>query len=144
MSGSLAHSPARIIRQLLVDLGYATDSGDWIGYYTHMPDVPDSAICVYHTEGKEGGRTVSDGERQEMYGIQIRIRTLDPEGIKAEQIKIGLDQDVYRDTVVIETATYLVQAITRMGNVLPLGPENPTSRRRLFTINATVSLNQVS
>lgn len=144
MSGSLRHPPARIIQQLLVDLGLGVDNpdGTWPIFVNHMPDSPDNAIAVYDTDGKQFGRNSNEGERQEHYGIQIKVRQDRVDETvqrKIDAIKVAVDETIYREDVTISSRTYLVQAFTRTSNVLQLGLE-PVSRRRLYTINGTVSL----
>lgn len=147
MSGSLTHSPADIIRNLLVNLGLGTTpsaAGSWPVYAEREPDAPDSVITVYNTAGRKDGRVQVGGEVQEHHGFQVRIRAANPVTgyTKAQAIAIALDETVYQDTVTISAATYLVHAVSRVGSVLALGKETPTSKRNLFTINAVAALRQ--
>ena len=149
MSGSLDHSPADVVRQLLIDLGLGTnpdDSGAWPIYCSQTPSTPDSAITVYDTEGRQGGRVMTDGERQEHSGIQIAIRDANHVNgfAKSKLLAIALDKTVSQNSVVISEATYLVHSISRTGDVIVAGKNVPTDKRNLFTINAVVSLRQSS
>lgn len=151
MSGSLDHSPAEVVCNLLIGLGLGTDpTADeaWPIFTTQEPDgpdVPDSVITVYDTAGRQHGRSQVDGEVQEHRGVMIRVRDANhPDGhAKANEIAIALDETVYQDAVVVGAATYLVHAISRAGSINVLGKE-PTSNRNLFTINALVSLKQTT
>lgn len=145
MSGSLTHSPADIVRKLLIDksLGATPAEGAvWPVYATREPDSPDSTITVYDTAGRLDGRVMVSGQVQEHPGIQIRVRDADSAAgfKKAKAVATALSEDVLRTMVTIGANTYEVQAISRTSGVFALGKETLTSKRNVFTINATVSL----
>jgi hypothetical protein len=155
MSGSLDHSPADVVRQLLVDLSFATmhtDGGAWPAYVGRVPDSPDEMMVLTDTAGRDSGRTSPDDERQEHYGFQVMLRanTHEEGYAKANEIAIALDKYTTLEGVSIDNAgtagdsVYLIYAITRTTGVIPLGRESPASDRRLFTINALVALRQTS
>jgi len=77
MAGTLAHSPAEIVRQLLVDLelGVNPPSAGWQAYSTSEPTSPDNVITVYDTAGRSHGRDSVINDRQEHHGIQVRVRS---------------------------------------------------------------------
>lgn len=144
MSGTLTHSPAQILRQLLIDLNLAESSGDWTCRYSHAPDTPDKAVITFDTEGRTQGRTHVDGETQIAHGVQVQVRGTPEHAVgylKAQQIAVGLD-GFSRATVAIGATSYLVQAVTRTSDVISLGVGD-ASRRRLFTINGVMSVRQV-
>ncbi len=154
MTGSLSHSQADIIAQLLIDLAFGTDptiDGTWPIYVTEEPDNPDNVITVYDTVGTSDGRTQFDGEQQIHHGVQVRVRstTHHPGYDKANDIAVGLDETILRDTVGVAsvfgtgTAQYFVDSVSRKGDVISLGRESPNSKRTIFTINATVALREV-
>lgn len=148
MPGALTHSPADVLRWLLIDLGQGSDPADgaaWPVFASAEPDSPDSCLTVYDTAGRDSGRSHPDGERAEHHGVQVRVRaTSHREGYqKARAIALALDQDVYRDTVVIGDDAYRVWSVSRTGDVLVLGTNIPGSKRHLFTVNAVVSLRQL-
>lgn len=148
------HSPAQIIQEMLLNLGYGVRSNDGIAadstytiYATALPDSPDGVIVVYDTQGLDFGRTTPDSERQQHYGVQILVRGSRYQETYAMCQRMGLSLDtVYSQSVQVisPTATYLVHAVTRTGTVLPLGTDSPKSKRRLFTINATASIKRIS
>lgn len=145
MSGNLSHTPAQVIRQLLIDLAVGTDITDaaaWPIYGSLHPDTPDNSIAVTDTPGRVNGRSQIDGEVTEHHGVQVRIRGITHEVgyVRANLIKNAIDKESTRAQVVIGTSTYTVHAITRVGDVIAMGPESPSSRRRLFSINAVVAL----
>lgn len=147
MSGLLAHSPADIVRRLLValDLGEdptATSSPAWSVYVGAEPDKPDNCITLFDTEGRISGNTQADGEIQEYHGIQIRVRATDYATgyAKARAIAVTLDAEVERDSVTISSDDYCVCSVTRTSDVIGLGMDKPASRRQLFTINALANV----
>lgn len=150
MSGALNHSPADIIRRLLVTLGKgvlpsAGTTSNWpIGLVES--DKPDNCITVYDTAGYQDGRLMVDGEQQEHPGVQIRIRsaTRDVGYAKANAIAEALDKSVYDNALTIGSDEYLVHSVSRTGTVIDLGDEVGISKRRLFTINAVVTLRKTS
>lgn len=151
MSGSLSHSPAEVVRKLLVDLGLATapttPPGGWPAYVDHCPDVPARSLCVYNTESRLQGRRMVDGVVCEHYGLQVRVQSepLAPEYAmnRARSIATVFAEQVLRNNVAIGSSTYLVQSIARTSGVLSLGMDT-ANRHRLFTINFLVSLRQLS
>ena len=76
MSGALTHSPAEIIRQLIIDLGFGVNSTteDWSVFSYTEPNTPDNAITVYSTAGRKQGAFMVNGQTQMFSGIQVRIR----------------------------------------------------------------------
>lgn len=155
MSGSLNHSPAHIIRNLLVTLGLGTDpddNNDWPMFVSREPNTPDSVITLYDTSSRLQGRFQKTGETQEHYGIQLRVRSASyVDGYaKANALTVALDESIKRYDVSMEdvsgtgTSTYRVYAVTRTTGVIDIGKDVATSKRNLFTINAVVSLQQTN
>ena len=149
MSGSLDHSPADILRYLLIDLGLGTlpsSAGVWPVYATKEPDSPDSCITVYDTEGTRDGRTMANGEVQQHYGAQVRVRapTHALGHAKANAVAEALDKQVWLDTVTIGSSVYMVYAVSRRSGPFSLGEESPTSKRVIFTLNVTIAVRQTN
>ncbi len=147
MSGILHQSPAKIIRQLLVDVGIfeevptgTADNPDWTAYVNGHPDSPDNSACLYNTTAITHGREHVNGETQKHYGLQIRVRGTDADAgyTKAREV-VELFDSVLRQSVTIDGSTYLVQAIHTLGDVLDIGYDG-VSKRRLFTINAKTDI----
>jgi len=138
------HPVADIVRQLLVDLGIASDGGDWPAYYANMPDAPDNCMAVYDTEALDVKRGHPTGVTAMIYGIQVLVRAKDTRTayLKTKEINRAFDEDVYRDEVTLDESVYLVQAISRMGAENPLGPEGAT-KRQLYSTNARVSVSLI-
>lgn len=143
MSVYLTHPPEKIIRQLLLNLGHGTETGDWTTYYTFQPDAPNNSLCVYGPVGRSGNRDMNSGEKQDFHGIQVRVRaeSQDTGYLKAQQIQAALDQDVQRTGVVVSSVGYLIWNMSRSSGIISLGFDGQT-RRRLWTMNylATIQL----
>ena len=152
MPGSLTHSPAVVVKHLLVALSQGTlpeNDGSWPVYATQEPTKPDSTITVYDTTGITGDRDTPTNERPENNGIQVRVKSPNYAAGYTKSSAIALAMDgVTKNAVNIPDATgtgstdYTVWTVIRTSDVLSLGKESPTSRRDLFTINALVSLRQ--
>ncbi len=136
------HSPAEIVRQLLIDEGVGSDGGTWPVYSTNEPATPDNCITVYDTAGTSSGRAMIDGELLGYFGFQVRIRakTHTIGWLKAYAVQFAL-VGVYQKTVHIGSDTYFVHCIARIKDIMVLGKE-PTGKRSLFTVNALVPINQ--
>lgn len=148
MPGPLEHSVGDVVRRLIVDRGwgidYVDDDTDWATFEGVEPDLPDNCITVYDTSGVDEGRNFATGERAELNGFQVRVRskTKSEGAAKVREIAVGLDTDVYLMTVSVDTTAYLVQSVKRNGDPLYIGYESPTSKRFIYTLNAVVSLRQ--
>lgn len=145
MTGPLNHSPADIIREILIDLSQGThpdDNGSWPIYATFTPDTTDNLISVVDTEGDIESRTFPDGEVQERPGIKVLVRcTSRPTGYaKANAVAIALD-GIFQTTVTVGGTSYEVHSVQRVGSVNPLGTE-PGTRRNLFSINCRTLIRQ--
>lgn len=147
MASTLAHSPAAIIRKLLIDLGLGaepTPTAAWPVYDANEPTSPDNCITVYDTQGIGAGRSMIDGELLGFNGFQVRVRGVDhPTGwTKADAIQTTLAKQVLRKVVHVGASNYLVHAASRIGDVLALG-KDPDSKRRIFTLNAIAAIKQL-
>lgn len=144
----LDHSPADILAAWLIAEGYGTRpsaNGLWPIYVNFMPGGNNEAICVYDTVGTNDGRSHRDGELIEHPGIQIRFRANDHRTgyYKADTIaKEGLDT-INQAPAVINSSNYLIQNAKRTGNINSLG-EDPATRKRIFTVNALLTVSQVT
>lgn len=155
MSGALTHSPADVVRHLLIDMGHGTlpsDDGNWPIYASREPDTPDRCITLYNTAGTYDGRIQFTGEAAFHYGFQVRVRHERPEDgyNKAKAIAVALSEDVSQESVDIEditgtgTCNYTVVSVTQKTDVIDLGKDVPEGKRNIFVVNATVALMQNS
>jgi hypothetical protein len=142
---ALAHSPADILRRVLIALGHGTApsaGGAWPISVGAEPDSPDQALTAYDTSGRIDGYSQVDGEAAEFHGVQVRVRGADHKAgyAKAAAVAKAMDSDILRTPVTIDGTDYVLHAATRTGGIMGLGYESPTSKRVLFTINAQVIL----
>jgi len=149
----LQHSPADIVRQLLIAIGQGVDSTitpgpsvnvppDWSVFASTEPSIPDNCLTTYDTDGSADGRIMLSGEAPYHYGFQVRIRSVDhPTGFtKANQVRNALAESVYMSTVTIGSASYTVHSITSLRQILAIGKDNPATKRSLFTLNAMLAI----
>lgn len=142
---ALEHTPAEIIRRLLLTLGHGTDpdtgSGEWLLFHNQMPEAQDKEICVYNTQPIDQGKTMQ-GDKHLRRGISISVRARGSnESItKAELIAVSLDT-ISRSYVTIGATTYLVHAIQHNG-VISAG-RGQQDTRYLSTINCTAPITKV-
>ncbi len=139
------HSPAEVIRWLLVALELGTDPADgaaWPVYATNEPNEPDNCITVYDTTGISDGRSMMDGALWQHHGFQVRVRAKDHHAgwVKADAIRTAMAEQACQRTVSRDGKRYLVWSINKIGLVLVLGIDNPTSKRQLFTVNAVAPI----
>lgn len=148
IEGGVQHSPAEIIQQLLIDLSLTSDPEDndsWPVYSTGSTDGPDNAVFVTDTTGLYDGRHMKGGKAYFHFGIQIMLRaTSHPVGLaKIRQILTTLTESVVRQVVTLDTVMYMVHAITRPGQILPLTREDPMSSRNMFSLNFTTPIRKI-
>ena len=141
----LNHPPARIIKDLIVQLGHGTHwdaGGSWPVHYNQVPDAPDNCICVHDTDSILQGRDQIGGEVQERFGIQVLVRCSNPTTgyAKARAIAKSFDEDVYQAIVEVSQSTYSIHSISRTTGILNVGPEAGALRRYIRTLNATACI----
>jgi hypothetical protein len=149
MSGTLTHSPADVIRQVLEDLSVSVAPGshsatDWVSFYSVEPDIQDRIITSHDTTGIAQGRTHVDGQLQEFHGVQVMVRAEAYEVAynKAQAVAVALDTNIQLTYAEVESQGYTVYSFNRTSPVISLGREAPSTRRSIFTINGLVSLIQ--
>lgn len=143
----LLHAPSDILRRVMVGLSLGTLPSDdlaWPIFSAQDVATPDNIIVVRDTSGVIDGRIQQTGEMVEYPGIQIRIRGVDQPTayVKAQAICYNLDRSVNRYPITLDSTAYLVETVSRKGSVLHLGKE-PSSKRDLYTVNATVIISRV-
>ena len=147
MSGILTHSPAQVLRELIIALNQGTDpdaSLSWPVYADKKPDDPDNLIVVFNSTGRNEGRTMKDGEFQEKHGCRVVVRHTHPETgyTKARAIQQLFDQEVYQEVVTHNSVDYSIHSISRSEDIVNLGHE-PGNRRLLFSFNCLINLRQI-
>jgi hypothetical protein len=146
-------SAADVVRYLLITKGYGSDPDaspvrSWPIYVASEPDgedVQDDVITIYDTTGKLGPRNSPEGTRSSHPGIQVRVRaSTHPIGFaKARAIATALDKECTQQSIDVGADTYIVNAVTRTTEVIPLGKDATTGKRSVFTLNGLVSYRQL-
>lgn len=156
MPGPLHHAPARVLLQLLVDLGLGTDpdadrsiaeaSLVYPMYWDREPDKPDTLIKISDTEGRSFGNTQLEGERQEHEGIQFFIRGNDKEAIYRHMKEIAVALSTLSQRIVTiedESGTgtlgtsYSVGSFTQTTGIIPIPTDTPQGKRVIYVLNGT-------
>lgn len=136
-------SPADVLCSLLQARGFS--DGGWSLFVAFLPDAPDSAICLYDTEGRKDGRLMSSGKMIGHPGVQVMVRCLSyADGWKKAESIATLFDGVRKDSVDMGSeGDYIIDNVSRTSPVESLGVEEINNRRRhLFVINAFATLNQ--
>lgn len=138
---NLLNSPATILQYLLVSLGIGTlpaSRGAWPISVSQEPNEPDNTVTLFDTAGQSDGRVMVGGEVQDHYGINARIRSIDyPTGWRqANSLRVCWGETIYRNTVAVGDNSYLVQAVTHIGQIISVGKDMPRSNRSFFTLNS--------
>lgn len=138
--GGLIHSPAEVIRQVLIDLGLGTlPSGEeeWPVYATNEGGTKDQAITVLDQTGLDDGRWMPTGEATVHHGLQILVRSLDHQTgyRRASRVREAVLRTVRNRAVTVEGVDYTVPCVTRVGPILPLGKDAPVTGRSRFSLN---------
>lgn len=158
MSALTHYLQSQIIQQLIVDLslGASPDSkplGAWPVYYSKEPSTPDNCLTVFDTEPVFDGRMMFDGEYNEHYGFQVKVRaSLFPSGVtKAATIATQFDGVLRQEVTVVDGSgvgttnyNYLVHSISRRSGPVYLGTQVDADRLHLFTINFTTTISLTS
>lgn len=135
------HPPSLILALILRGLGVIAkgSTGDqWSGFVSFLPDKdPDDAVAIYDTVGSIDGRSQIDGDYWEHPGIMIHVRSLIYSvGYKKAGDIIKKVDAIKQVTLNLESVTYVVSSIKRMGGINSLGVEpNREPERNLFSIN---------
>ncbi len=146
------HSQCQIVRKLLIDNSFGVEpvaDAVWPIYFGSLPDgdaVADNAICVYDQVGIKDGRFMRTGEVLVHEGFMVRVRAISggyqAAQKKAKQIAHFLDT-ILRQAITVESTDYIIQSITRFGDVLWAGKEPTSKRRDFFTVNCTITIREV-
>lgn len=143
----MKHPPSKILYTYLVSEGIFIapgDSGAWPLFTTSTPDKPDKVGTIYDTTGNLDGILQKTGVQIEHYGIQVRIRD------RSYEVGWNKAREVYdkalvtkQETVTVGATSYLIQAFIPTTSVVPLGVEEGTNRRELFTVNFIATISEV-
>lgn len=150
------HSPAEILRALLIQLELGVDpetsTEDWPVFVMAIPDteaICDSALSVSDTAGILDGRLMT-GRTIDHPGWQIRARSIRYTDGHRRLSKIANRLDYVRlDEVTLTDGTtdttYQIANVSRKGNVIPLGQDpNDSKRRNAFTLNGILTVKPIN
>lgn len=147
MSNLLAHSPADVIRALLIQEGFgqqAETASEWPIFTQSEPSRPDDCITTYDTTGIRHARLQVTRNTQQHYGIQVRVRSrTSPAGhTKINAITVGME-GVYHAVVTIGEAEYTVHSVNHASGPAYIGRE-AEANRMVFTVNFLACIEQTS
>lgn len=158
----LNHAPREVVRALLIQLGVGTDGQSyaaWPVFHGMEPNDPDNCITLFDDDSTHHGRTQVNGEVQEHYNVEIRVRaagvttgTALQHGSQAVRSKINsivraLDQQVRMTNVNVtnemgNTTPYVVHAASRNGGVADLGRQRENKERYVNTVSYSIAITQ--
>lgn len=134
---------ALILSQLLINEGYGSEgpSSPWPVFVGFMPEDSDNAVGLYDTAGTFNGRLMTTGEIIIHPGFQIQSRSVDYSSAleKIQSIALFLDT-VFEESVTIDANTYIIQSVSRQGDILNMGMSDPDRMRQYFSMNALATL----
>lgn len=154
-SSIITHPVDQVVRQMLVDLSQGSapnTQADWPVYASQQPDIPDNLIIVRVIGGRLHGRSHPSGATRLHYGVEVAVRasrasSTGTAGHTSAWEKIGLvckalDESVLNRIVTVETTVYTVHAMTRVGDISKIGPDQTTRERYLFAVPYNLSITQ--
>lgn len=150
MPSNLLHSPSEILRQWLVDAGYAafpdnTTSTPWQAFDHKEPNKPDQLIAVFDEEIEDHGRDGVESERQEYFGVRIRIRSplKETASAKANAIAtLGLDK-LSLVRVTLDSSVYRIWTFIRRSGPMFVGDAS-NNDVVTYTINGVMPIRRLS
>ncbi len=146
----IPHPPSRVLLQLLFDVAIVVDRREelkWQGFFQHLPPegtyIGPDCVVINDEAGNLEGRSQTTGKAVSHEGWQVRIRSKDnAEGwTKARQI-LEQFESVLRNQVSVDGTDYLIQAINRSTDVIPLG-RDPETQRFNHTLNGTLTFRKI-
>jgi hypothetical protein len=144
---ALTHSPAKITRQVLIDLGhgFAGPAVEWSAFVGYFPDGAESAnstLALKTSAPILDGRVMSNGEVLEHHGVQILSRSISYEAGRSKMATIAASLDAQLNLSVTVSATpYTVHNFSRQSGILDIGREENGSRMwAYFTLNLALTI----
>jgi len=142
------HSPAYIISRYLIDQGLVvapSDSGSWpifVGCLPDGPETPSNAVGCMDTAPSRDGR-IMGGSPFFHYGVQLLLRATDYNTgySKIASLVSSLDQADSVE-VAVDSEGYTIENASQTTGIIPLGQEEGTKRRYLFSANFLVTIKE--
>ena len=145
----MADSPAMIVQRFLLDqapnpvVKDPTSGQPWGLFISALPDQPDECVAIYDTTGLTDGRIQRTGQEVVHPGIQFTVRSRKYTTGWTQAMAIVNAMILYATTppkIVLNGSAYHLQCAKMTGPILPLGFEQGTKRRELFTINYILTI----
>ena len=143
------HTPGYILAQYFISAGALItpgESGSWPVYVGKMPDgrhAPHNAVAIMDTTSVKDGRLMITGENIFHPGIQILVRATDfNEGYAMAVSLAALLEPLANEDVTVESDEYRIAAITQTTGVIPLGQEEGSKRREMFSTNFLATIKE--
>ena len=140
-------SPAAVLASYIVGallMSVPSDDDVWPLYVSTLPEGVDELGAVFNTTPVKDGRIMDGGDTLQHYGIEILIRALTEEVGWGRCVLIAEDLDtIHNETVVRDAVSYQIRNVSRVGGINSLGQEEGTKRRRLFSINFIMALEEL-
>lgn len=141
----MTHTPAHIMREVLINHGeaYLPPDGvgsDWPVYVGSLPITGDRAIALYNMTGNLEGRYMSTGETVDHPQVHFSVRGRND--VQASEKLLGLMEmadTISREAVSLDGKDYTVQAVHRRTGILSFG-EEPERQRNVVAFNAIVTI----
>jgi len=142
----MQNSPAAILANYVEEMEiaeYPALNAVWSIFRGAMPDHPDNVVCFLDTTPVKDGRWMRTGEAERHYGVSVLVRSVNHTGGYAVCVRLGRVLDRLCNTeIIVDTKTYIVHNVSRVGSIGILGQEPGTKRRNLFSMNFLVSLTE--
>ena len=140
-------SPSGILQTWLIAQGFFTapsSNADWPLFDTFLPDGFDDAGVVIDLEPSLDGRLMKGGEIVYHKRVMLILRCVKytPGWVKMCQIMDALSA-LTNESIVKDSYTYALKSVMNETGVVYKGlEENSTKRRRAFSMNLSLCLNQ--
>ena len=142
-------SPAEILKTFLIDemspvVTDPTLNQAWPIYISEMPDQPDECVTVYDTPGTTDGMIHRTGAEVVHPGLQFKIRSVKyTDGWAKAYALVKALTITDPNFVMIGGNAYTILCLKMTSSILPIGYEQGTKRRELFTVNYLVTINEL-
>ena len=143
----IGDNPAAVLASYVVGaslMSVPSEDDDWPLYISSLPEGIDEAGVILNTTPVKDGRVMDGGDTLQHYGIEILIRTLTEEAGWGRCVLIAEDLDtIHNETVIMDDVSYQIRNVSRVGGINSLGQEEGTKRRRMFSMNFIMALEEI-
>lgn len=146
----MTHSPAYVLAQYLIGEGELSDptgSGDWPVFVGMLPDgadAPHNAVGLMDTAPLKDGRIMGGSPLfHDGFQLLIRASAYNTGYSKASDLAEALASVDDSEVEVESGSTYNLVSVTQASGILPLGQEQGTKRRVMFSVNFLATIQEV-